>query len=377
MLIAAISLFTSCSTESLLTDSSTESTLTNEGGGQFENEQSGLITAAEWRDLENWDYWKEVITYETISELPSYWKFYNNNRVSILLQSNNQPVIDVSVQLIKDEAVIWESKTDNFGKAELWIDLFYENNSIDMNEYSLKLNNEPIDFSLKLFSEGINEIEFESNQNRPSSVELSFIVDATGSMSDEIKFLQDDLNDVIQRVKSENSSINISTSTVFYRDEGDDYLVRSSDFTTDTNNTINFIKDQQAGGGGDYPEAVHTGLKVAIEDFQWSENAGARIAFLILDAPPHYEPDVILQLQQTITEAARKGIKIIPISASGIDKKTEFLMRFFSISTNSTYVFITNDSGIGNDHIEATVGEHEVEYLNDLMVRLIKEYSEY
>ena len=50
-------------------------------------------------------------------------------------------------------------------------------------------------------------------------------------------------------------------------------------------------------------------------------------------------------------------------------------MRFFSITTNSTYVFITNDSGIGNDHLIASVGEYQVENLNDLMVRIITKYS--
>ena len=73
--------------------------------------------------------------------------------------------------------------------------------------------------------------------------------------------------------------------------------------------------------------------------------------------------------------ASQKGIKIIPVTASGIDKDTEFLMRFFSITTNSTYVFITNDSGIGNDHLIASVGEYQVENLNDLMVRIITKYS--
>ena len=40
------------------------------------------------------------------------------------------------------------------------------------------------------------------------------------------------------------------------------------------------------------------------------------------------------------------------------------------------YVFITNHSGIGNDHLEPTVGDYEVEFLNDLMVRLINESLE-
>lgn len=108
---------------------------------------------------------------------------------------------------------------------------------------------------------------------------------------------------------------------------------------------------------------------------QWSDLAKTKIAFLLLDAPPHYHQQIIEDINGSIKKAAEKGVKIIPITASGIDKETEFLMRFLSISTNGTYVFITNDSGIGNDHIEPSIGEYEVEYLNDLMVRLINKYS--
>ena len=116
-------------------------------------------------------------------------------------------------------------------------------------------------------------------------------------------------------------------------------------------------------------------MKVGIDELDWSSPAKTRIAFLLLDAPPHHESLVISDLQNSIITAAQKGIKVIPITASGIDKETEFLMRFFSITTNGTYVFITNDSGIGNDHLEPSVGAYEVEFLNDLIVRLIKEYT--
>jgi len=37
---------------------------------------------------------------------------------------------------------------------------------------------------------------------------------------------------------------------------------------------------------------------------------------------------------------------------------------------------MTNDSGIGNNHLEASVGEYQVEKLNNLMLRLITKYSE-
>jgi len=217
----------------------------------------------------------------------------------------------------------------------------------------------------------VNEIT-DSNER----VELSFIVDATGSMSDELEFLKSDLADVIQRVENDNPALKIYTSSVFYRDEGDDYLTRKSEFSDNVNTTVDFIGNQSAGGGGDFPEAVHSAMKVGIEELEWASEAKTRIAFLLLDAPPHHESLVISDLQNSIIAAAQKGIKVIPITASGIDKETEFLMRFFSITTNGTYVFITDHSGIGNDHLEPTVGEYEVEFLNDLMVRLIKEYTE-
>ena len=52
------------------------------------------------------------------------------------------------------------------------------------------------------------------------------------------------------------------------------------------------------------------------------------------------------------------------------------MLRFFEIVTGGTYVFLTDDSGIGYSHIEASVGDHDVEKLADLMIRLIKKYVE-
>ena len=193
-------------------------------------------------------------------------------------------------------------------------------------------------------------------------------------MGDEINYLKVELNDVIERIKRNNTSLEMRFGSVFYRDEGDDYVTRTLNFTTDESSLISFISDQNANGGGDFPEAVHSALDVAISQNSWNDTASSRILFLLLDAPPHYTQEVISNLELNLIKAAEKGIKIIPITASGIDKATEYLMRSFAILTNGTYVFITDDSGVGNDHLEPTIGEFEVEKLNDLMVRLVGEY---
>ena len=52
------------------------------------------------------------------------------------------------------------------------------------------------------------------------------------------------------------------------------------------------------------------------------------------------------------------------------------MLRFFANATGGTYVFLTDHSGVGNSHIEASVGEYEVEQLNNLLIRLIEYYTE-
>jgi hypothetical protein len=69
------------------------------------------------------------------------------------------------------------------------------------------------------------------------------------------------------------------------------------------------------------------------------------------------------------------GVRIIPIASSGIDKVTEFLLRSLSMATGGTYVFLTDHSGVGDAHIEPTIGPYEVELLNELIIRVINEYT--
>ena len=340
------------------------------------NLQPGMITSGEWNDLDSWTFWNDIIADSSYSSMPDYWKFYNNNRISVkVLTENGKPLNNAVVEIIRNSTTIFAARTDNFGKAELWVDLFQKSESVDYSTISIAVNGNLERQSSIPYSQGINEITVKSQQPA-NRIEIALVVDATGSMGDELEYIKTELVDVIQRVKNNNSQATIYTSAVFYRDEGDEYLTRVSNFSNDISVTNSFINKQSANGGGDYPEAVHTALEKAVNELQWSSNAKTRLMFLILDAPPHYQSNVITSIQNSTKKFAEKGIKIIPVTASGIDKETELLMRFMAISTNGTYVFITNDSGIGNEHLTPTVGEYQVEYLNDLLVRLINKYSE-
>lgn len=85
---------------------------------------------------------------------------------------------------------------------------------------------------------------------------------------------------------------------------------------------------------------------------------------------------IIDETVKHVGEAAEKGIRIVPVAASGVDKSCEYLLRSMALKTGGTYTFLTNDSGIGYDHIEPTIGSYDVEKLNDMMVRIVGEYLE-
>jgi hypothetical protein len=366
-------LLTSCSKES--SDISPASSSSN-GQGNSGN-QAGVITAGEWNDLDNWSFWENLISTDEFKSKPQYWTIFNNNRIAVkVVTPDESPIIDALVKLKRDGTTVFTARTDNKGKAELWNDIFQNNTNSDFSKLTIDINNGTNVLSnIKPYKDGTNKIVIPAT-TVDNKIEISFVVDATGSMGDEIEYLKTELLDVISRIKTANPNSTVLTSSVFYRDEGDDYLTRVSNLTSDINTTINFIKNQSVGGGGDFPEAVHSALDKAVNELQWSNNAKTRILFLVLDAPPHHNNSVISNIQTSLLKTAEKGIKIIPITASGIDKETEFLMRFLAMTTTGTYVFITDDSGIGNSHLQASVGEYQVEYLNNLMVRLINKYAE-
>ncbi|MCC6281993.1 MAG: carboxypeptidase regulatory-like domain-containing protein [Saprospiraceae bacterium] len=343
------------------------------------NPRAGLLTAGEWNDLHNWNrHWVDLLTDGEISAFEKMYQCYPSQRYTVLLtNSEDFPVSDVYVKLsTAGGEILWESRTDNTGKAELWAGFFDQKEYANLRAEAWVAGNKHDLGSLKPAKDGINRRQIQVECNASKKVDIVWAVDATGSMGDEIEYLKTELLDVIGRAKSNNPELDFRMGTVFYRDKGDDYITKSSGLSSDISQTVEFIRKQFAGGGGDFPEAVHSALEEAIFSQKWNDNAIARICFLVLDASPHADqPEVIASLQRSIREAARLGIRIVPVTASGIQKDTEFLMKFFGLATNGSYIFLTDHSGIGGKHLEPTTDEYKVELLNDLLVRIITEYT--
>ncbi|MFL6843788.1 MAG: vWA domain-containing protein [Allosphingosinicella sp.] len=192
-------------------------------------------------------------------------------------------------------------------------------------------------------------------------------IDTTGSMGDEIAYLKSELRAILDDLRQSHPGLDIRLGLVAYRDEGDVYVTRTYPFVSSVDAMQANLRVQQADGGGDYPEAMDQALARAVSQ-DWRPDA-VKSLLLVADAPPH---DENIGKAWRATEAARaKRIQIVPVAASGVGDVAEYVMRAMAAATQSRYLFLTDDSGIGNPHAPPAVDCYLVTRLDTLVRRVL------
>ncbi|MCM3749906.1 VWA domain-containing protein [Paenibacillus pasadenensis] len=368
--------------------------------------QAGMLTAGEWDDNGSWSRWLKLIGSEGRDGILQSWGIVPDQRLTVKVTAEGVPARDTKVLLQCSDRTEWSARTDNKGVAYLFGSLLssgetdVQNGAADSNLNSSEapesnkrreaVGEDCIVSVPELKSapshqvaqqdwknENVVSINTSNKPKQPDrTLDLMLMVDTTGSMADELNYLSKELVDVVSRVQKKNGqSLNIRISPNFYRDHGDEYTVRPFPFQKDSQQAQDRIAEQEADGGQDYPEAVDEALKNAIGEHDWSESAQARLLLLVLDAPPHRGQSELREIQQMTEAAAAKGIRIVPVAASGTDLETELLMRSLAAATGGTYVFLTDDSGIGGSHKKPEGIEPQIMPFNDLLVELISRYA--
>ena len=329
--------------------------------------KSHLLTAGEINDFNKWKMWEDFQENE-FKVWSEHWDLYPKQRFSVQLQNKeHNALVGQKVFLVNNKTndTVWSAVTDNTGKAELWAELDGKKKEGD---YVIACKGSQ-DIVASSFANGVNRIELKDPCSLSNTVDIAFVVDATGSMGDEIEFLKVELEDVIRNTFSKYADLDLNVGSVFYRDRGDEYITRHVDFQTDLLKVLNFIKLQRAAGGGDTPESVNAALKSALDSLNWHEHARSKMLFLVLDAPPHDEAKN--EMFDLIKRAAAMGIRVVPVVCSGAEKSTEFMMRSIALATNGDYVFLTDDSRVGLPHMKPTTDAFNVELFTNLLQRII------
>ncbi|MEL6347856.1 MAG: VWA domain-containing protein [Myxococcota bacterium] len=176
--------------------------------------------------------------------------------------------------------------------------------------------------------------------DRTVSVDVCFIIDTTGSMSDEIARVKQTLLSVTEKLRAEaNQEVNLRYGAVLYRDIGDQYLTQKHSFTGDIASFDQALQGIAAGGGGDGPESLNQGLAVAMGDMAWRPGA-AKVAFLIADAPPHMDYQEDIPYGRSALAAIHNGIRVHTVAASGLDDRGSLVFRQVAQLTRGKFIFI-------------------------------------
>lgn len=353
--------------------------------GGYEGDQTqyaaGTLTGAELLDRLYYEEYVKSMA-ELLSKTPDIGRFDFNamNRIKVKVTNGSAPLSLVKVELFceNSQEPVFTSITDNKGEASV----FYNKRAgeEDLPSHIVYTSSNGVGTVNVRTGDKIDEyLELElGGENKPVKLDLMFMIDTTGSMGDELEYIKTEIRDIIAKIVG-TEGLDVRTSVNFYRDKGDEYIVHATPFTSDPEEVYEYIRKEHAMGGGDTPEAVHTALDNAINGHEWDEDA-VKLCFFVLDAPPHYESQeygdsVYDTLRSAVMNAAKLGVRIIPIVSSGSDSLTEYLMRTYAVMTGGTYTFLTDHSGIGYSHSEPdTDVQYEIEKLNEMIIRIARGY---
>jgi hypothetical protein len=201
-----------------------------------------------------------------------------------------------------------------------------------------------------------------------TALDVSLVIDTTGSMGDEMDYLRSEFLAMHDAIEAGYPGSAQRWSLVVYKDTVDEYIARWFDFRTDPNDFVMHMAAQTAGGGGDYPESPEIALGVAAR-LGWRGDDTAKLAFWVTDAP-HHDKDAAT-MAQSIRALRDAGVHLYPVAASGADELTELTMREGAQLTGGRFLFLTDDSGVGDSHITPRVPCLYVTKLDKAILRMV------
>lgn len=334
--------------------------------------QAGTLTAGEHDDLLNprlyANYVRQSNLAQQIPDLPRV----DTERVLTVraVDGNGRPVpfADIVVTCSDGNSITLATQAD--GTAAFFPDLDRLSPQLDIAARYAGALGGRINRQQVTLGAGAQSIDIPVNVRAAPAIrrlDLALVIDTTGSMGDEIRYLQSELSSIVGSLQQRHPRLDIRVGFVFYRDIGDEYVTRTVGFGSNLAAAQGGLEQQSATGGGDYPEAMDQAL-IRAAGLDWRPDA-VKTMLLVADAPPH---DNLFGRSWQAAEVLRaQRVHITPVAASGVADKAEYAMRAMAAVSQSRYLFLTDDSGVGNPHAPPAVDCYLVTRLDALLRRVI------
>lgn len=339
-------------------------------------DQNSRLTAGEVDDNAEWDdYVLYLRSYQGASIIP----VDVSERHQIWVQdSQGNPVLGALIEAEVDGQQITRLRTHSNGRS-FFFPRAYLSSSEDMT-IRVTVNNQQESFTIPA---GTSQREWfvthpGADQTQPLQARLDvlFLIDATGSMADEINQLKENIRAISARIDALPSQPNVRFGMVTYRDHGDQYVTQVTDFTPEVEDFAEVLNRVTAAGGGDYPEDLNEALSQAVHRPEWRVEETVSLIFLVADAPPHLDYGQQNHYADEMLQAATRGIKIYPIASSGLDEQGEYIFRQLAQTTGGRFIFLTyGEDGPGSTGTETEfeVSDYTVSSLDDLVIKVVEE----
>ena len=324
--------------------------------------QSGTLTAGSFDDnLNNWVFDRFLEQVKTQPDLAAFAHAFTGQRTVLRVQdSSGRPIGNAKVEI--DGKQLMTRSDGRVVYVPGW-----DSNKQGRNKATVSFGSAKTSISIDKQIEQL--VTLDAQGQLPTQLDLALVIDATGSMGDEMEYLKVEIQDIAEAIAKHFPNVDQRYALVVYRDQGDEYETRVFDFTPDLGDFQRDLSAQSANGGGDYPEAMEAALEAA-NQLSWRSGDTARVTFLVADAPPHSN-DIDDSLE-AVDDLRAKGVAIYPVASSGVAGEAEFVMRSAALLTGAQYLFLTDDSGVGNPHAEPHIPCYTVEQLAPLMVRAVR-----
>ncbi len=335
--------------------------------------ESSRLSAGVVNDNEQWaDYLAYLQAYPAADIIPLD---VSERHTIQLLDGVGQPIPGALVQITANGESVTALRTHSNGSV-LFFPRLYD---LPAGNYLATAVHGEQTVSLPLSTGGGDtwQLLFEEERAAATAVPLDilFLIDATGSMDDEIRQLKDNMVAIAMQINALPSQPDVRFGFVTYRDRTDDLLLNVHPFTAELETFVAALADIEAYGGGDYPEDLHAGLFSAIRALDWRQEGSVSLIFLIADAPPHLDypdqDDYTVHLRQAMAQ----GIKIYPIASSGLDAQGEYIFRQLAQVTDGRFIFLNPDDpdAATSDEPTFAVTNFAVADLDDLIVQIVTE----